>query len=569
MTTSGTRVYSYIRFSTPGQAEGDSLRRQVDRAERWAAQHGLRLDDDLRLQDLGLSGWTGEARKKGALSAFLAAVQAGRVPAGSILLIEALDRLSREEILDALSLVTDLLKAGIEIVTLEDSIRYSRETLREQMHLIYVLAGKMQQANADSTRKSERVAAGWAAVFRDAQEHGKALSAMCKAWLRVTPDRRYEVIEERAEVIRRIFRWRADGMGKDAITRRLNEMRIEPFGGGRGWHMGPIGRWLKDRAVIGEHHSERHGIVPMPPILDPELFDRVQAMHGSPGRKGKVFRNLLTGMCKCNICGGTMAARSKGERRPDAKNPRAAIREHDYLVCDSAARKTGCTAGTTHHRVQTLEAAVLDLASVLVRGGDDNHDDAIKTLLNEVATLGHRIERDRKRADNLMEALADAPSKMGAAKVREIEAAIEKAEAERDRLQQQIAEARASGPTADRVSLLLRLRDEQAGLDDEAEVYAVRQRMHTLLRGVVDRVVIDPARVAVVWMGGGLMRATIREREVTSVLFVRHGKAAMMQGDGSLSANYPAPAEVLREQAEIIALNPKRMGKVLEMISGS
>jgi hypothetical protein len=35
------KAYSYVRFSTPEQAKGDSLRRQTDRARAWAVANDL------------------------------------------------------------------------------------------------------------------------------------------------------------------------------------------------------------------------------------------------------------------------------------------------------------------------------------------------------------------------------------------------------------------------------------------------------------------------------------------------------------------------------------------------
>ena len=35
------RAYSYIRFSSPAQAAGDSLRRQTERAEAYCKRRGL------------------------------------------------------------------------------------------------------------------------------------------------------------------------------------------------------------------------------------------------------------------------------------------------------------------------------------------------------------------------------------------------------------------------------------------------------------------------------------------------------------------------------------------------
>jgi len=49
-TTSAQRhlkAYSYKRFSTPAQAQGDSLRRQTAMAEAWADRKGVPLDTEL------------------------------------------------------------------------------------------------------------------------------------------------------------------------------------------------------------------------------------------------------------------------------------------------------------------------------------------------------------------------------------------------------------------------------------------------------------------------------------------------------------------------------------------
>ena len=40
-----TRAYSYLRFSTAAQLEGDSLRRQTEAARKYAERHGLELAD--------------------------------------------------------------------------------------------------------------------------------------------------------------------------------------------------------------------------------------------------------------------------------------------------------------------------------------------------------------------------------------------------------------------------------------------------------------------------------------------------------------------------------------------
>src|SRR5262249_43539901 len=96
MSTTTPKTYSYIRFSTPEKASGDSHRRQAELSNRYAEEQVLNLDTFLSLCDLGVSGFTGENRRKGALALFLKAVETGKVPAGSFLLVESLDRLSRD-----------------------------------------------------------------------------------------------------------------------------------------------------------------------------------------------------------------------------------------------------------------------------------------------------------------------------------------------------------------------------------------------------------------------------------------------------------------------------------------
>ena len=58
---------SYLRFSTPEQEKGDSLRRQINAAEEWALKNGWELDNTLKFEDRGLSAHSGDHRKKGEL----------------------------------------------------------------------------------------------------------------------------------------------------------------------------------------------------------------------------------------------------------------------------------------------------------------------------------------------------------------------------------------------------------------------------------------------------------------------------------------------------------------------
>src|SRR5450830_1232147 len=113
------KAYSYIRFSSLKQQSGDSVRRQTDLAQVYASKHKLDLDTST-YRDLGISGYDRTNMKRGALAAFLSAVETGAVSKGSYLLIETFDRLSRAALNVAVKLLLDLTSAGIVVVTLMD-----------------------------------------------------------------------------------------------------------------------------------------------------------------------------------------------------------------------------------------------------------------------------------------------------------------------------------------------------------------------------------------------------------------------------------------------------------------
>jgi DNA invertase Pin-like site-specific DNA recombinase len=58
------QAYSYVRFSSPGQATGDSLRRQTEMAEAYAKERGLQLNNS-SFRDLGISAFSGSNRTEG------------------------------------------------------------------------------------------------------------------------------------------------------------------------------------------------------------------------------------------------------------------------------------------------------------------------------------------------------------------------------------------------------------------------------------------------------------------------------------------------------------------------
>ena len=85
--------FSYIRFSSLKQAKGNSEDRQLEIAPRVAAEKGWFLREDLCVESLGLSAYKGSNLK--IINGIIEAAKAGGIPKGSVMIIEALDRLTR------------------------------------------------------------------------------------------------------------------------------------------------------------------------------------------------------------------------------------------------------------------------------------------------------------------------------------------------------------------------------------------------------------------------------------------------------------------------------------------
>src|SRR5262245_3313590 len=105
---------SFLRFSSPEQGRGDSLRRQTKDTEQWCEKNDIPLDRSLSMTVKGKSAFKGD--HLAALKDFLAKVESGEVPRGSYLIIENLDRLSRQDERTAMKLWIDILDHGINIV---------------------------------------------------------------------------------------------------------------------------------------------------------------------------------------------------------------------------------------------------------------------------------------------------------------------------------------------------------------------------------------------------------------------------------------------------------------------
>jgi DNA invertase Pin-like site-specific DNA recombinase len=223
--TSATKqAYSYIRFSREHQSEGDSLRRQLEGTRLYCQRKGLALNESLNLRDLGVSAFHGRNAESGALGRFLQAVKDGQIAPGSALVVEGLDRLSRQNPWATVSLLKELKDHGIEIhLTMADMILSPNEQ-DDGMKLMYAVA-MASRAHDESKTKSKRLIEAFAAK-RKAAESGKVWVSKALPWWLIFEDGKIKAVPERAQVVKRVFELTAAGWSSSRISRLLNKENI-------------------------------------------------------------------------------------------------------------------------------------------------------------------------------------------------------------------------------------------------------------------------------------------------------------------------------------------------------
>jgi len=491
------KCYSYIRFSTPEQLKGNSLERQIALSKRYAEENGLVLDESLKLRDLGLSAYSGANTAEGALGRFLELIKAGKIPKGSTLIVESLDRLSRKQAIEALSQFIKIVENDISIVTLADNMKYSKDTMNDQQLLLSIVI--MSRAHEESHMKSLRSKAVWES--KRANIKSRKMTSRGPSWLKLNKkNQKFVRIPDRCRIIERIYRMYLDGHSIRKIATALNGDGLPDFNKGNGWYPSYIKKILCNSAVIGEyqpHKMENKKRVPVgdavkdyfPRVISDEDFYRVQERInlniGKGGRTGKV-NNLFSHIAKCGYCGGSMNYEDKGEN-------------YLKLICNKANRGVGCI--KTRYNYREFEKAFLDFCSeldvstLLPSNGNDIKERMAK-VKQSIEGLNGKLNEKKKQLANYDKLLATDDSEDFLSHIREnmkaalkekndIEEGKRKLERNYELLSQTEQSAEAKLQSIKELQVLLASKKGD-------ELIALRNRLRMELRQLVERIEVFP-----------------------------------------------------------------------------
>ncbi|MET0248692.1 MAG: recombinase family protein, partial [Sphingobium sp.] len=289
-------AYIYARFSSADQAKGSSLERQLHNCRTFCEAKGWSHSTSRELVDEGISAYDGSNRSgHSSLAKFERMAHAGEIPEGSVLVVERLDRISRESPHAVVRFVSSMLEANIAIGIASNDRLYVGDVPFDQL-IDMVVTAKL--SNEESEKKSERLRAAWARKRRLAAD-GVPLTSKCPAWLYKSDDgTRYLIDIDKADVVRRIFEMTASGRGRSLVAQTLNKEGVPPISErANGWHPSYVQKILSGRAVLGEaqlHSLQAGRRVPQgppltdyfPPIVPHDLYRRAQAAIRARTLKG-------------------------------------------------------------------------------------------------------------------------------------------------------------------------------------------------------------------------------------------------------------------------------------------
>ena len=305
----GKRAAIYARVSDKSQAEDDktSLSEQTTEMEAYCEGKGLTIT--ARYQEVG-RGWS---KKRPEFQRMLAdarrerfdtivcwksdRLSRGMYPAAALMEVVEAHQIRLEAVMDAIDMKTFGLMAAIGKIEL-DNFR-ERSTMGKR-----------------GTAKQGRVPTG-------GLPYG----------YRIGDDGRPGVVEEQAEVVRRIFHMYVhEGMGSPSIAVRLTDEGIPTQTGKSLWRQSYIhyvlanatytGTWVygKERHISTEDGTKSYDQprdtwieVPVPPLVDEETWERAQALKKQRSRRAR--RNtkvlyMLQHLLKCGECDHNFHAKS-------------------------------------------------------------------------------------------------------------------------------------------------------------------------------------------------------------------------------------------------------------------
>jgi DNA invertase Pin-like site-specific DNA recombinase len=335
------KAIAYVRYSSAVQAEGDSVDRQTSPLEGFENRFKVKVEEIYT--DEGVSSYRGDNIKRGKFSEILAKIDSEEISKGDFLVIESIDRVSRQALNKTATTLYGILEKGINIYTTNDERLYSLDDKSKDLENYLMIGLIAKRANEESETKSKRRRSAWNKA-KELAEEGKVFSTSNNTPYGLKVENgKFEIVEEEAKEIRFIIE-NLKYEGVSATIRKVNEWSK------RKWQSKHVGHFMKNQYIRGVYRAQRREegkkvheryIENYYPAIVSEtsFFEAREAMKKREtkkeyGNKAKGHLNIFKHCIKCADCGSTMIFMKN-------KNPRGVW--YSYYACESRKeKKTGC-----------------------------------------------------------------------------------------------------------------------------------------------------------------------------------------------------------------------------------
>lgn len=321
------RVCSYARVSTDKRDQKNSFKVQVQYFERELEKCPNWINVGV-FKDEGKSG-TSRA-KRDDFNRMIEKAKAGEI---DLIITKELSRFSRN-LQDTVNIVNELRQINVDVWFLANGIRSGRTADYQR------LCEHATRAQGESLMTSARVTWG----HKQSMEMGVVYGRKEMFGYNIVRDdfgvQRFEIIEEEAEIVRKIFAWFAAGDGTHVIARRLEQMGVKTKRYKNGWTNTVILRLLRNtkyRGILTQGlthtpdpltHKKKYTKDPSKlivienhhtPIVDQETWDivqqRLKEKEPSAEIKAKHSNRYWTsGKVYCGLCGGRYVSYQKKQK---------------------------------------------------------------------------------------------------------------------------------------------------------------------------------------------------------------------------------------------------------------
>ena len=398
-----TRAVIYIRYSSENQRDGYSIEYQLEECKKYLEANGYELIEVYI--DEAVSGKS--TNKRDSFFRLLADVKKGIC---DVVVVYKYSRFARN-LMEARLYHHQIEKAGVKLVSAMEQIDDSTPEGRMMRNIIMTMDEYYSDNLSTFVQSSMYTAA----------KKAKYLGGIPPFGFSIDPDGNFIENKREADLVRRVFELRANGVAPADILRRFNDEGItsrdnKPF------TQQLLNKIFRSEKYIGTYKYKVKGYEPVTipnafePIIDIETWNKVQILIDKNKQKSvkpRTRKNVypLTGKIFCACCGEPFTGNSKGVVKKNSNEQLIyyTCRGQDKLqICKNGSINKEVLENFVFSKIKELilnENIINDIAQLVFNTLE--HDLSNNNLEDDINSLKKQIKALERKQEALLDLMLD------------------------------------------------------------------------------------------------------------------------------------------------------------------